>query len=302
IEFHALTRSKEPLRQLKQLHEDLLTQCDKDQVFNLLEVATQKLVEKLSWALHNDNSMTPASVGIPELLDLCIAGATDNILLNHAPYKILEDLMDGQTIVTCEKLWELLETRKGQLTATTELNAVLGAFESHSFSPKDLDPTRDDNAVSVGKDENGPSGFFQTKYLTNSRLFHLQLRDPVLRECMLTQVTRQGNFLLKKTPSDGKRFSEMLVQVLDRENNWTQWKQDKCKPYERFPDDQAPVEPSAAPVEPPAKKRKQSMTDPLLESLVHEDTESLLSKIQGPSRSTLRMRDYTIARENIYVV
>ncbi|KAF0720881.1 hypothetical protein AaE_010248, partial [Aphanomyces astaci] len=319
-EFRSLIRSKDPLARLKVLHADLQAKCDKEQLLTLMEVATQKLVEKLSWELHHNKGMTPASVGIPELLDVCIAGATDNLLTNHAPYKILEDLMDGQTIVTCEKLWELLETRKGRLTTanfippydgkmpkttkaslcllrlsntllrrlskthntvfcgrilaflsfafalsersavnltgranvnnvtvfddevtfvdntrtddggssnphdmateyrvyqsfwaiqryfrqpsvaidsatdwssfvrlmmyyTTELTAVLDAFDSHSFHPKDLD-----HDLVMFDDDNSPDlAFFQTKYLTNSRLFRLQLRDPVLRECMLTQ-------------------------------------------------------------------------------------------------------------------
>ncbi|RHY96902.1 hypothetical protein DYB35_004909 [Aphanomyces astaci] len=355
-EFRSLIRSKDPLARLKVLHADLQAKCDKEQLLTLMEVATQKLVEKLSWELHHNKGMTPASVGIPELLDVCIAGATDNLLTNHAPYKILEDLMDGQTIVTCEKLWELLETRKGRLTTTTkaslcllrlsntllrrlskthntvfcgrilaflsfafalsersavnltgrvsQLTAVLDAFDSHSFHPKDLD-----HDLVMLDDDNSPDlAFFQTKYLTNSRLFRLQLRDPVLRECMLTQVlcispkqfgltlTQVSDLsarvlsLLKKTPSESKGLTDMLMQVLDRETNWTQWKQDKCKPYERFPtapDSSPPLQhdnDATRADEPPLKKPR--VADPLLDALVQEDTQSLLSKIQGPTRKT----------------
>lgn len=103
--------------------------------------------------------------------------------------------------------------------------------------------------------------FFQPKYLTNSRLFRLQLRDPILRECMLTQflilfndlarakppagsTTPKAKFadltervvaLLKQTPSDGEGFSEMVSYVLERERNWVKWKQEKCREYEKYP-------------------------------------------------------------------
>ncbi|CAK4194389.1 unnamed protein product [Aphanomyces euteiches] len=440
-DFRHLFRSKDALVKLRALNADLQKSCDKggDQVHNLLEVAMQKLVSKLSWDLHKNKDMTPASVGIPELLDLCIAGATENLLSNHAPYKILEELMDGQTIVICEKLWELLETRKAKLTTanfippydgkdgkppkttkaslcllrlsntllrrlskthntvfcgrilaflsfafalsersavnltgrsnvsnvtlfedeatfnentqnevqetkldytlyktfwdiqryfrqpnlatesdaewvafTNELNTVLTAFESNAFNPKDIDQARDDSAYDDVDDER--ESFFQTKYLTNSRLFHLQLRDPILRECMLTQFlilfrhlektnahqTQVNELfervldLLRATPSDGKGFSEMLIHVLDRENNWTQWKADKCKPYERFPVAEEPPSMEEG-EEPPSKKMKPS-DSALLDSLVHEDAASLLSKIQGSTRKTAVPVEDFIAR------
>ncbi|ETV80689.1 hypothetical protein, variant [Aphanomyces astaci] len=193
---------------------------------------------------------------------------------------------------------------------TTELTAVLDAFDSHSFNPKDLD-----HDVVMFDDDNSPDlAFFQTKYLTNSRLFRLQLRDPVLRECMLTQfwillryfetaklppsatetqvsdLSARVLSLLKKTPSESKGLTDMLMQVLDRETNWTLWKQDKCKPYERFPtapDSSPPLQhdnDATRANEPPLKKPR--VADPLLDALVQEDTQSLLSKIQGPTRKT----------------
>ncbi|RHY75000.1 hypothetical protein DYB38_007473 [Aphanomyces astaci] len=352
-EFRSLIRSKDPLARLKVLHADLQAKCDKEQLLTLMEVATQKLVEKLSWELHHNKGMTPASVGIPELLDVCIAGATDNLLTNHAPYKILEDLMDGQTIanfippydgkmpkttkaslcllrlsntllrrlskthntVFCGRIlaflsfaFALSERSAVNLTGrVSQLTAVLDAFDSHSFHPKDLD-----HDLVMLDDDNSPDlAFFQTKYLTNSRLFRLQLRDPVLRECMLTQVlcispkqfgltlTQVSDLsarvlsLLKKTPSESKGLTDMLMQVLDRETNWTQWKQDKCKPYERFPtapDSSPPLQhdnDASRADEPPLKKPR--VADPLLDALVQEDTQSLLSKIQGPTRSTVHM-------------
>ncbi|POM72481.1 THO complex subunit, partial [Phytophthora palmivora] len=87
-----------------------------DFTHNVLDLAVQKVVEKLSWKLMTEAHATPSSVGVPALLDLCIAGVTSHFLVNSTPYKVLEDLMEGQTISTCEKVWELLESRKDQLT------------------------------------------------------------------------------------------------------------------------------------------------------------------------------------------
>ncbi|CAH0520382.1 unnamed protein product [Peronospora belbahrii] len=87
-----------------------------DFTLNVLDLAVQKVVEKLSWKLMTEAHATPNSVGIPALLDLCIAGVTSNFLVNSTPYKVLEDLMEGQTINACEKIWELLESRKDKLT------------------------------------------------------------------------------------------------------------------------------------------------------------------------------------------
>lgn len=153
-----------------------------------------------------------------------------------------------------------------------ELNVVLAAFEGNAFSSDDLERTRDllsaqqqsANAAADTADSSQSSSsdhFFQPKYLTNSRLFRLQLRDPILRECMLTQFLILFNYLskaklpadaltpkskisemnervvklLKQTPSDGEGFSEMVSRVLERERNWTKWKQEKCPPYEKHP-------------------------------------------------------------------
>lgn len=92
---------------------------------NVLDLAVQKVVEKLSWKLMTEAHATPTSVGVPALLDLCIAGVTSNFLINSTPYKVLEDLMEGQTISTCEMVWELLESRKDKLTTVGNLVDLL---------------------------------------------------------------------------------------------------------------------------------------------------------------------------------
>ncbi|KAF1320332.1 Tho complex subunit, partial [Globisporangium splendens] len=344
-----------------------------DFVHSILDVAVQKVVEKISWELLRVPDATVSSVGVPALLDLCIDGVVNKYLINSAPYKVLEDLMEGQTISNCEKLWDLLETRKEKLTTThnsvfcgkilvflsftfalsersavnlmgkpnvanvtafedqdafdsaeatdsavavdalpsteidkdhqgadagpidynlyrtfwdlqryfrehelavqspenwekffEELDVVLSAFEGNAFSSDDLERTRDLLSGGSADDEKSQDDhhhFFQPKYLTNSRLFRLQLRDPILRECMLTQFLILFNYLskaklpdstvtlkskvsemhdrvmtlLKQTPSDGEGFSEMVARVLERERNWTKWKLEKCPPYEKYP-------------------------------------------------------------------
>lgn len=83
---------------------------------SVLDVALQKVVEHVSWRLLTEPDATPAAVGVPALLDLCIDGVGRKFLLSNAPYQVLDNLMDGQTISTCEKLWDLLETRKEKLS------------------------------------------------------------------------------------------------------------------------------------------------------------------------------------------
>lgn len=143
---------------------------------------------------------------------------------------------------------------------------MLSAFEGNAFSPDDLERTRDmmtgatPSSSEASADTAAQDHFFQPKYLTSSRLFRLQLRDPILRESILTQILILFNHLgkqkapedsktpkaviselqervmnlLKQTPSDGEGFSEMVSRVLERERNWIVWKNEKCQPYERF--------------------------------------------------------------------
>lgn len=118
-------RCSDAINQLGDLYADVLAQLEKQRikadkpiefVHNILDVAVQKVVEKLSWELLTVPDATLSSVGVPALLDLCIAGVVRKFLINSAPYKVLEDLMEGQTISNCEKLWTLLESRKEKLT------------------------------------------------------------------------------------------------------------------------------------------------------------------------------------------
>ncbi|CAI5721223.1 unnamed protein product [Peronospora destructor] len=446
-----------------------------DFTLNVLDLAVQKVAEKLSWKLMTEAQATLSSVGVPALLDLCIAGVTSSFLVNSTPYKVLEDLMEGQTISACEKVWELLESRKDKLTMSdfiaekgrttkaslcllrmcnsllrrlskthnsvfcgkilvflsftfalsersavnltgkanvtnvtvyededafdlaeasdtakaaevmprleidsnpstdvgpidynlyrtfwnlqiffcehqmvvqsaenwekffTELNVVLAAFEGNPFSPDDLERSRDlsggpthsadvtmhesiddigKNAIEQGSQEH----FFQPKYLTNSRLFRLQLRDPILRESMLTQflvlfndlaraktptgsitpkakladLTERVVALLKQTPSDGEGFSDMVAYVLERERNWVKWKQEKCPGYEKYPS--ATENESSAVPEPAMKHVRRHFTSPLLEQILSESSKpfQILEKIKGKERANeVSMTAYT---------
>ncbi|KAG2510992.1 hypothetical protein BBI17_008343 [Phytophthora kernoviae] len=445
---------------------------------NILDLAVQKVVEKLSWNLLTEAHATPTSVGVPALLDLCIAGVANQYLVNSTPYKVLEDLMEGQTISTCEKVWVLLESRKGKLTTSdfiagpgrttkaslcllrlcnallrrlskthnsvfcgkillflsftfalsersavnltgkanvtnvtmfedqdafdlaestdavktseivpgleldsdpsadvgpidynlyrtfwdlqsffrehqmatqsaenwekffAELNVVLAAFEGNAFSPDDLERSRDlmgssgtpihspDVVMHEAESESSKNTmeqvaqehFFQPKYLTNSRLFRLQLRDPILRECMLTQFLILFNdlarakppmgsttpkaklaelndrvvALLKQTPSDGEGFSEMVSYVLERERNWVKWKQEKCPPYEKFPPKEG--EGTSSSSNQPVKRPRRQLTSPLLEQILSESSKpsQILEKIKGKERATeVSLNSYT---------
>ncbi|KAL3667204.1 hypothetical protein V7S43_007439 [Phytophthora oleae] len=464
----ALSRLDRLHRQtLKAVEHELKAPRPQEFTHNVLDLAVQKVVERLSWKLITEAHATPSSVGVPALLDLCIAGVTSGFLVNSTPYKVLEDLTEGQTISTCEKIWELLESRKEKLTTPafiaekgrttkaslcllrmcnallrrlskthnsvfcgkilvflsftfalsersavnltgkanvtnmtvfededafdlaeaadiskaseavsgleidsdpsadvgpidynlyrtfwdlqsffrehqmatqsaenwekffTELNVVLAAFEGNAFSPDDLERSRDlsggsiqpsdvtmhepDSDSTKGSSEQGPQEhFFQPKYLTNSRLFRLQLRDPILRECMLTQflilfndltkakpptgcTTPKGKLadltervvaLLKQTPSDGDGFNDMVSYVLERERNWVKWKQEKCPEYERYPS-AAEKEASDTPI-PAVKLARRQLTSPLLEQILSESSKpsQILEKIKGKERAT----------------
>lgn len=112
-------RRDDALAQLRELHAEVaakLVEQGAEATFLVLDVATQKVVERLSWELLKTPGASLGSVGAPALLDLCIAGATHKLLGISAPYKVLEDLMEGQTLGNCEKLWALLESRREKLT------------------------------------------------------------------------------------------------------------------------------------------------------------------------------------------
>jgi hypothetical protein len=205
----------------------------------------------------------------------------------------------------------------------TELNVVLAAFEGNAFSPDDLERSRDLTAGPIQSadvamhEADGDSTndvqdhFFQPKYLTNSRLFRLQLRDPILRECMLTQflilfndlarlkppagsttpkakladLTERVVALLKQTPSDVEGYYDMVSNVLERERNWVKWKQEKCPGYEKYPSAAEKEEAESAP-ERPVKRARRQLTSPLLEQILSESSKpsQILEKIKGKER------------------
>ncbi|EQC40902.1 hypothetical protein SDRG_01967 [Saprolegnia diclina VS20] len=400
-----------------------------EKVHTILELAIQRVAEKMAWDLHRKRDATLESVGIPALLDLCTDGATRGYLMLNAPYKILEDLMDCQTIVVCEQLWGLLESRRSRLTTTDfiqagknskaslcllrmcnallrrlskthntvfcgrilmflaytfslsersgvnllgrfntsnvtkyqteaefqasmeqapleeatktsyalykvfwdmqrflsnptivadsdaewttlfqQLDDVLSAFESNPFSDDDIDRARELQSQS---EDDQKDHFFQTKYLTNSRLFHLQLRDPVLRECMLTQLLILfGHLERSKVPAaasktsledcfdrvfrlleknvNGQQYSAMLTEVLERERNYVAWKLEKCPKFERRPD---PADATDGDV-PPPKRPKVSRAPTIAEGIFKED--DLLQSILGANRATVKpLKEFT---------
>ncbi|KAI9922181.1 hypothetical protein PsorP6_000545 [Peronosclerospora sorghi] len=130
------------LLRLDRLHRDTLEAAEKvvkaprpqEFTHNVLDLAVRKVAESLSWKLMKQAHATPSSVGVPALLDLCIAGVTKNFLVNSTPYRVLEDLMEGQTISSCEKLWELLESRKERLTTVRRPAFVAASFNT-KYSP-----------------------------------------------------------------------------------------------------------------------------------------------------------------------
>lgn len=104
-----------------------------DMTYNILDLAVLRIVEHISWQLLTEPDATPSSVGVPALLDLCIEGVRSKYLLIHSPYKVLEDLMEGQTISTCELLWDLMVTRKEKLT-TVRTESLLAATVDRQLS------------------------------------------------------------------------------------------------------------------------------------------------------------------------
>ncbi|CAM9954008.1 unnamed protein product, partial [Discosporangium mesarthrocarpum] len=138
--------------------------------------------------------------------------------------------------------------------------------------------------------------FFGLKYLTNSRLLRLQLKDPTLRLQVLSQwlilamslrtqlsqlgpdssppepisaealkdPVRRAKRLMMTTPPNGKEYLEMLDKVVAREGGWVQWKQGGCKAIEREPPKGGVVAPAmAAAAEEEAEAMGLSGNDPV---------------------------------------
>ncbi|KAL0591363.1 hypothetical protein ABG067_001394 [Albugo candida] len=230
-------------------------------------------------------------------------------------------------------------------TFVEELNMVLTAFEVNAFSDEDITRSSDLNRnvskttvtsaskMSIDKIMHDDAStdklqdhFFQPKYLTNSRLFRLQLRDPTLRECVLTQAlillnhliraksTTSQNFtqksemveaydrvmrLLRRTPPDGAGYSEMVASVLERERNWTKWKEERCPSYEKYSDSSEKLlgskkRPNESAAEHSVERKRvikkknaadTSLMDRILESEASRSS-TLLERIKGEVRAT----------------
>lgn len=104
-----------------------------------------------------------------------------------------------------------------------------------------------------GAEEREDDAYVGCKYLTNSRLFRLQLRDPLIRVQVLTQmatvlqyidlhsrtlgqVVPQGHpelakhvrRLIRSTPPLGAQYLALLDSTLEREEWWVNWKAGGC--------------------------------------------------------------------------
>jgi len=187
---------------------------------------------------------------------------------------------------------------------TGATNTVLDAFESHWLGGKSAA-----SAAFVVDD------FYFPKFLTSSRLMNLQLKDayfgrhclvqyliliqclrsisekprtPIqtLKEAQKKQLAKYDERVLKLLENmtvDGHKFTEAVVSILDRENNWIQWKGKGCKPYEK--EVQAPAKKLQG-----KRKREQGagelgcMGDPALSKLFEQQADQLQT-LQGESRN-----------------
>lgn len=120
----------------------------------------------------------------------------------------------------------------------------------------------EEQGAALGKD------FFVCKYLTNSRLLRLQLRDPILRLQVLTQMLimiktcsapnltkvkgvfpetalaamkKRVKALIGSTPPHGKDYYKLITSTLEYEDNWLRWKANQCKTYEKMPEPQTSI-------------------------------------------------------------
>lgn len=178
-----------------------------------------------------------------------------------------------------------------------ELDNVLRTFEGNAFSADDLIRAKHRRDALPERRTGDEQHYFQPKYLTNSRLLRLQLRDPILRECMLTQFLILFNHLMKtklpqdivtpkeklnefqdrielllaKTPPNGAQFARIVDHVLDRERNWIQWKVDKCPPFERFADEELTTWVERQTNEPRKKRKIQNIrSNAILKKIIHD--------------------------------
>ena len=91
-------------------------------------------------------------------------------------------------------------------SVTGGLGVMFDAFEGHAFSDADLKAAADDGRK--GDASNDEEAFYCTKFLTNSRLLRLQLRDPSLRRHVLLQSLILFQFLsAHKAAQGGSKLS-----------------------------------------------------------------------------------------------
>jgi hypothetical protein len=123
-----------------------------------------------------------------------------------------------------------------------------------------------------------------TKFLTSLRLIRLEIQDPYFRRHILVQYliyfqalkyattfkptyllnesqkTTIKNFraktkeLLERTPPNGKKVTEAILETLRREKNWMNWKKGGCKSFEKYPSLKRPIDEPTLDTE--AKRRK----------------------------------------------
>jgi len=161
---------------------------------------------------------------------------------------------------------------------TASLAIVLDVFENQplgdhvtSGNADDIgEEVQDHQTASSALDEDDlmlEAAFSSVKYLTSSNLMSLELKDPNFRRHVLVQclivldyLKRPGKVdtdglnesmkeeirvyeervkkLIQITPPEGKEFVRRIEHILEREQNWVQWKRDGCLPFERQPQQQ----------------------------------------------------------------
>ncbi|XP_055956508.1 THO complex subunit 1 isoform X1 [Patella vulgata] len=154
-------------------------------------------------------------------------------------------------------------------TFSIHADEVLKAFDSCKLD--DLKSQR----KKLDKTKQMDTQTFFAKYLTSEKLLDLQLSDSNFRRYVLVQflilfqylnaqvkfksashvltdeqsawvktATEKVTNLIKETPPDGEKFAESVEHILEREENWNNWKNEGCVSYvrEKLTDDKEPVE------------------------------------------------------------
>mmetsp|Transcript_39788 Transcript_39788/g.101744 ORF Transcript_39788/g.101744 Transcript_39788/m.101744 type:complete len:559 (-) Transcript_39788:132-1808(-) len=243
------------------------------------------------------------------------AGAT-----NTSNALVIEDVQEGATdsngapinVAFYRTFWGLQKHFQKPLAALESVNwaefaaglrTVLGAFEAQPLAA----------GAQSGRWAGG-----SVKYLTSSRLIHLQLQDPAFRRNFLVQCLilfhfarkpvvgkeekaelsaeqkadieqlEQGVYAqLKVTPHSGAKFAEAVRKLLARETAWVAWKAGGAPSFER-----PPAQVAAPTGGPPPRKRSRASTHAVVlgrEALDHlwNLTESNTSCLNAEDRGNL---------------